>query len=178
MEIQLSIVGNGRCRSSLEAHAQRLGIQQAVRFVGRVPAGRAVRQILDGADLFVLASKTEGLPRAMIEAMARGLPCIGSAVGGIPELLSPEELVSRGDAVALARKIAEISADPGRMSRLSTENLARARNYHDSILRKRRRAFLTHVQEETREWDRRPVEASADRNLGRDRSTVEAEGLR
>jgi glycosyltransferase involved in cell wall biosynthesis len=178
MEIQLSIVGNGRCRSSLEAHAQRLGIQRAVRFVGRVPAGRAVRQILDGADLFVLASKTEGLPRAMIEAMARGLPCIGSAVGGIPELLSPEELVSRGDAVALACKIGEISADPGRMSRLSTENLARARNYHDSILRKRRRAFLTHVQEETREWDRRPVEASADRNLGRDRNSVQAEGLR
>jgi len=63
------------------------------------------------------------MPRAMIEAMARGLPCIGSAVGGIPELLSSEDLVSRGDAGALALKIMEVVSQPDRMTRMSDEQI-------------------------------------------------------
>src|SRR4029077_4545824 len=118
MAIQLTIVGNGRCRAALDTGARERGIERDVRFTGRVPAGAPVREILDGADLFVLASKTEGLPRAMIEAMARGLPCIGSAVGGIPELLGASELVPRGNAAALAAKIEEVAMDFDRMTRI------------------------------------------------------------
>ncbi len=155
MDIELVIVGDGRCRESLERHAQHRGVERIVKFVGRISAGDGVRDELDRADLFILASKTEGLPRAMIEAMARGLPCIGSAVGGIPDLLGPEELVPRGDAMALARKIKEICAYPDRMARLSAENLSKAREYHDSILSSRRRQFLSHVQEATRRWSQK-----------------------
>ena len=178
MELQLAIVGNGRCRASFETRAQRCGIQEYVNFVGHVPAGAAVREILDHADLFVLASKTEGLPRAMIEAMARALPCLGSAVGGIPELLGPGELVPRGDTVALASKIREVFANPGRMNRLSAENLARARDYHDSILRSRRRQFLTHVREATREWSRGRLHARSKQSPREDRKAMPTEGLR
>lgn len=152
LDIQLVIVGDGRCRESLERHAQHCGVERIMKFAGRVSAGAGVRDELDHADLFVLASKTEGLPRAMIEAMARGLPCIGSAVGGIPELLGSEELVPRGDAMALALKINEVCADPHRMTLLSVENLAKARGYHDSILSSRRRQFFAHVQEATLRW--------------------------
>jgi glycosyltransferase involved in cell wall biosynthesis len=155
LDLQLVIVGEGRCRSELERYARLRGIESRVTFAGRLPAGEAVRSELDRADLFVLASRTEGVPRAMIEAMARGLPCIGSTVGGIPELLPNEDLVPVGDARALARKIREVIIDPDRMTRMSAANLARARDYHASLLTDRRREFFVSVREATHQWTRK-----------------------
>ena len=131
------------------------GWQAACDFWGTFRTGDAVRKELDAADLFVLPSRTEGLPRALIEAMARALPCIGSSVGGIPELLSPSEQVPPGDVDALANKILEILGDRERCCRLSHENLQRARDYHVDALHPRRRAFYRAVQEATTEWQRR-----------------------
>ena len=88
----------------------------------------------------------------MIEAMARGLPCIGSTVGGIPELLPAEDLVPPGDAPALARKIMEVLGDPDRMARMSARNLATAAEYRDDILSERRRAFYTYLRDRTQAW--------------------------
>ena len=88
----------------------------------------------------------------MIEAMARALPCIGSTVGGIPELLPPEDMVFPGDAGALARKIREVVTDPARMARMSARNLKMAREYRGEILRERRIAFYRYVRERTKEW--------------------------
>jgi glycosyltransferase involved in cell wall biosynthesis len=152
LKLELVIVGSGRLRPQLERYAQVRGLGDRVKFTGRLPAGEPVRKELDGADLFVLASKTEGLPRAMIEAMARGLPCIGTAVGGIPELLDPEDLVPRGNASALAEKITEVIHNPARMTRMSAANLMRARDYHTSVLSPRRRQFYAYLREATQEW--------------------------
>jgi glycosyltransferase involved in cell wall biosynthesis len=113
-----------------------------------------VQTELDHADLFIMPSRTEGLPRALLEAMARGLPCIGSAVGGIPELLPPEDLFPAGDPLALARKIQEVLADSAGMQRMATHNLKRASDYHETILRERRLAFYRFVREQTQAWGR------------------------
>lgn len=150
--LSLAVLGDGKHRAELEALAQRLGLEGSVAFHGTVPGGEAVRAELDRADIFVLPSRTEGLPRAMIEAMARGLPCIGSAVGGIPELLPPEDMVPPGDARALARKIQEVASSPERMAAMSARNLAKAQEYRDDVLRERRIAFYRHVRERTEEW--------------------------
>jgi glycosyltransferase involved in cell wall biosynthesis len=152
VDLEVGLVGDGRFRPALQERARGLGIGDRVRFLGHLPPGEAVRAALDSADLFVLPSKQEGLPRAMIEAMARGLPCIGSTVGGIPELLPPEDLVPPGDAGALAAKIAGVLADPARMAAMSARNLDRARGYRDDVLRARRVAFYRHVREETEAW--------------------------
>lgn len=160
LDLQLVILGEGRRRLKLQRHTRLRGIEDRVTFAGRLPAGEAVRDELDRADLFVLPSRTEGVPRAMIEAMARGLPCIGSTVGGIPELLADECLVPVGDAAGLARKIREVVLDPGRMTRMSAENLARARDYHASLLTDRRRQFFRFVRQATNEWmQNRPATA-------------------
>jgi L-malate glycosyltransferase len=143
----LVFVGDGRYRQQVEAQAKTRGLMDRVSFLGQLPAGEATREQLDRADLFVLPSRAEGLPRAMIEAMARGLPCIGSTAGGIPELLAPEDMVPPDDVAALARKIREVTSDPERMSRSSARNLERARLYHENALREPRNRFYQHVRE-------------------------------
>jgi glycosyltransferase involved in cell wall biosynthesis len=88
----------------------------------------------------------------MIEAMARALPCLGSTVGGISELIPEEDLVPPGDAPALARKIREVITDPVRMARMSARNLAKAGEYSDAELASRRKAFYQHLRARTEAW--------------------------
>jgi glycosyltransferase involved in cell wall biosynthesis len=152
LELRLVVVGDGRCRPDLESLASSLGIEHRVTFIGQVPAGTAVLQQLDRADLFVLPTWSEGLPRAVIEAMARALPCVCTAVAGIPELLQREDLVPPGDPGALAAKIAEIVQDPDRMTAMSARNLTKAGDYREEILRERRVQFYRHVREQTETW--------------------------
>jgi glycosyltransferase involved in cell wall biosynthesis len=152
LDICLTIVGDGKYRGQLERQAERLGLTDRVVFRGQLPQGNAVLAELDSADLFIMPSRTEGLPRAMIEAMACGLPCIGSAVGGIPELLPPEDLVPPGDAKALAGKIREVVTDVDRMTRMSLRNLGRTNDFRDDILQQRRRAFYGFLRRQTEEW--------------------------
>jgi glycosyltransferase involved in cell wall biosynthesis len=152
LELKLVIVGDGKHRAELEAQAAKLGLGERVCFRGQLTTGDAVYAQLDQADLFVLPSKTEGLPRAIIEAMVRGLPCIGSTVGGIPELLPPEDMVPPGDVAALARKIREVLTDPERMGRMSTCNLGKAKEFREQILFERRTVFYRYVRERTEVW--------------------------
>jgi glycosyltransferase involved in cell wall biosynthesis len=142
IDVTLAVVGDGRHRADLESRAAKLGIANRVDFRGQLPSAEAVRDELDLADLFVLPSRAEGLPRAMIEAMARGLPCIGSTVGGIPELLPAEDLVPPDAAAALARKIAEVVTDPRRMAAMSERNLQTSREYGADIAKAQHIAFL------------------------------------
>lgn len=152
LDIRLSLVGDGRYRTKFEELARSKGIADNVDFLGQLPGGAAVRAELDRSDLFVLPSHTEGLPRAMIEAMARGLPCVGSAVGGIPELIGAECLVPRADSRALATKIREVITDPVLMAKMSARNLAKAVNYGNEILRNRRIEFYSYLGQKTEEW--------------------------
>jgi glycosyltransferase involved in cell wall biosynthesis len=89
----------------------------------RVPA------LLGAADLFVLPSRREGLPIALLEAMEAGLAIVATPVGGIPEALAHGEagvLVPAGDARALADALAALARDPARRRALSEAARARA----------------------------------------------------
>jgi glycosyltransferase involved in cell wall biosynthesis len=152
LDIKLILLGDGLYRAELEALAATLGLGQRVGFQGWLPTSEAVREELDRADIFVLPSHQEGLPKAMIEAMARSLPCIGSTVGGIPELLASEDLVPPGDVTALANKIREVATNPERMARMSARNLEKAKDYTDEVLFERRKEFYHYVREETEAW--------------------------
>ncbi|HTU17126.1 MAG TPA: glycosyltransferase [Gemmataceae bacterium] len=152
LDLRLVFVGGGQYQPVLAAQAATLGLGERVVFLGQVASSDAVRATLDSADLFVLPSHCEGLPRAMIEAMARALPCIGSRVGGVPELLPDEDLVEAGDVTGLAAKISEVLADPERLARMSARNLEKAGEYRPEALRERRLAFYRHVRDRTRAW--------------------------
>lgn len=151
-DLSLIFVGGGQKLTQLSEQARLLGIADRVHFAGNVASGAGVRRYLDEADIFILPSFQEGLPRAMVEAMARGLPCIGSAVGGIPELLAREELVPPGDVHSLAEKLIQLSRDPKRMTRLSERNLKRSQDFREGALRNRRVSFYRTVREQTQEW--------------------------
>jgi len=152
LDLRLAFVGDGKYRNELDASATAQGLAGRVDFLGQLPMGEGVARVLDQADLFILPSHQEGLPRAMVEAMARALPCIGSTVGGIPELLPPEDLVPPGDVEALTLKIQEIATDPTRMTRMSRRNLETAGQYRDSVLQERRKAFYEYVRSGIEAW--------------------------
>jgi phosphatidylinositol alpha-1,6-mannosyltransferase len=144
--VEAHLAGDGRSRPQFEALAQKLGVSSAAHFHGHIPAGKAVFEFLDSIDIFVMPSRTEGLPRTLLEAMARGCPCIASSVGGIPELLPPEALVSPSDAKQLAAAIHQFISEPSLMARMIERNADIARGYRPEILRQARYGFLQEVR--------------------------------
>jgi glycosyltransferase involved in cell wall biosynthesis len=87
-DIHLHIVGSGPQSTYLKQLSKTLEIDSLVTFHGFVPPGPELWSHFDEADLFVLFSRTEGLPRVVAEAMSRGTPVITSAVGGLPNLIN------------------------------------------------------------------------------------------
>ncbi len=154
LDAELTIIGTGRQKSVFESLARRLAVSDRLTFLGSLPAGEPIRRRLDASDVFVLPSRQEGLPRALVEAMARGLACIGTRVGGVPELLPECAVVAPGDADELAGRILEFAANPTRRAELGAQNLATARRYHEDILQPRRIAFYQRLRDLTVAWQR------------------------
>lgn len=146
LSIEALLAGDGRYLPAMKSLAAELGIGAHTQFLGQLPFGQSVLEFLDSVDLFVMPSYAEGLPRALLEAMARGCPCIGSNVGGIPELLRPEDMVPARDAHALAAKLLESARSPDELKRMSQRNLEKAREFNPEALRQIRRAFYEFVK--------------------------------
>jgi glycosyltransferase involved in cell wall biosynthesis len=146
-ELSLTFVGDGRRRREVETSPAARELGNRVEFVGALPPGDPVIRALDAADVFVLPSRQEGLPRAMIEAMARGLPCIGSTVGGMGELLPSEFLVAPGVVQNLAEVIARVVRDPLLLTEMSKRNVQVASRYTATVLGPRRAKFYAFVRD-------------------------------
>jgi glycosyltransferase involved in cell wall biosynthesis len=146
---ELVVIGEGRYRGELEQLATELGVD--ARFTSQLKRAEVMTQ-LDGADLFVLASRTEGLPRALLEAMARGLPCVATRVGGIPELLDDNVLCDSGSVPQLVTRIRAILDGTVDANDQAARNLTRARDFRSEVLRVRRRDFYRGVRLATELW--------------------------
>lgn len=141
-DVYLTVMGDGAFRAEYETQASRLGMTERVQFCGNVPP-EAVLEQFRSSDLFVMPSRTEGLPRAMIEAMAQALPCIGTNVGGIPELLDETALVPIDDSHALANCIERFLRDRQLFAAQSERNLRRSRDFETSLISERRFQFYS-----------------------------------
>jgi glycosyltransferase involved in cell wall biosynthesis len=133
--VRLRIVGDGPYRSELEAAAQARGIAESVSFAGELPPA-AVREELEAADIFCMASFSEGLPVSLMEAMAVGAPCITTWIAGIPELAENEVTaltVPPARADALAAAIARLARDPELRLRLARAARERVEQSHSLI---------------------------------------------
>lgn len=121
----LALVGDGPERAALEAQVQRLGLGEHVRFVG---FQEDVVRYLHAADGFVLASRIEGLPNALLEAMACGCPVLATRIGGSLEAIADEGqglLVPVDDVEALAGGLARLLDDAALRARLGAGAAAR-----------------------------------------------------
>src|SRR6266481_4296842 len=127
--IGLIVGGDGPLLNDLRVHAASLGIQDCVRFLGFV---QDVRPLYEACDAFVLASQTEGMPIAVLEAMALGLPIVASRVGGIPLMLDDETealLVEPNDYRSLYETLRRLVADEPLRTKIA--QAARARFERD-----------------------------------------------
>jgi glycosyltransferase involved in cell wall biosynthesis len=118
------IAGDGELRRALEEKAAALGIAARVRFLGW---RRDLATIYAASDVFLLTSRNEGTPVALIEAMASGIPGVSTDVGGVKDVIPSADLGARvagGNANALAEAIVRYLADPA--LRRSTGARARA----------------------------------------------------
>jgi len=142
---KLQLVGDGENIENLKELAKELNVSDNVEFLGYVKSGEDVFRLLDKADLFVLPSRQEGLPRAMLEAFARALPCIGSTVGGFPELLNSEYMVTPNDEKSLGQLMINVLSDPKKLSNMSANNLLKSTKYSSSVFRKTRMDFYKRI---------------------------------
>lgn len=111
---QLRFVGDGPDRSELERLVGSKGLSAHVRFEGPVNQDR-IREFYRQADLFALASFAEGIPVVLMEAMAMEIPCVSTAINGIPELIRDGVdglLVAPSDADGLAAALARLMDEP------------------------------------------------------------------
>jgi glycosyltransferase involved in cell wall biosynthesis len=121
VETRLAIAGGGPEEPRLRRYAQALGIGSRVCFVGPVFGADKVK-LLAGADAMVLASYAEGLPYALLESMAAGIPVIATPVGAIPDVVSDGIhgfVVPPRDGKAIAEALAVLAGDRERLSWMS-----------------------------------------------------------
>jgi glycosyltransferase involved in cell wall biosynthesis len=128
----LLLVGDGPLGADLRALSVQLGVGAVVHFAGY--QSRPER-FLGATDVFALTSRHEGMPLAILEAWAAGLPVVASRVGGVPGLVSDGEtglLFDPGDEAALAASLVELLRDRDRASRLARAGRSRVAQEYDS----------------------------------------------
>lgn len=130
----------------LKEYADTLGVGDNIHFMGYLSRVE-LSQLLDRVDLFVMPTRAEGLPRVIIEAMAKGLPAISTPVSGNPELLPSHFLVDYDDVETLADRINELATNPTVYNQSSKENFENGLKYEASILEKRRDLFYTQLKD-------------------------------
>lgn len=143
---QLTMIGAGQHLPSLKENTVQLNIQDNVNFVGEIKSNEVVDH-LSKADLFVLPSRTEGLPRAIIEAMAQGLPCVGTKVGGIPELIPEELCVPADDAQSLFNVLSKLCNNVDELTKQSAINLEKSKQYGNQFLSQKRKGFYQSLKD-------------------------------
>jgi glycosyltransferase involved in cell wall biosynthesis len=119
-ECRLLLVGDGPLRAEIETQARALGVANAVHFLG---ARADVEHVLPALDIFVLASSTEGMSNAILEAQSCGLPVVATDVGGNPEVIEHEVtglLVPASQPAGLTAALRDLVAAPERRAALGT----------------------------------------------------------
>lgn len=130
----------------LKRLACELGVSDRIEFIGGVNRIQ-LSDYLEQADLYVMPTWGEGLPRVIIEAMAKGLPCITTPVAGNPELVDEHFLVSYYDTKTLADRIEELITDKFLYEQTSRINFERSGKYEATKLQERRDEFYKKLKE-------------------------------
>jgi len=140
LNFKFYLLGSGQ-RDKIETYAHQCGVSNQLVLSGILKGGKDVVHWLDKLDIYLQPSRTEGLPRGLIEAMSRGIPAVGSDVGGIPELLPEKYLCKVDDAIDLANIIIGIIENYDYYITASEYNTKTARVYSQTNLTSARKRF-------------------------------------
>jgi glycosyltransferase involved in cell wall biosynthesis len=136
-DAQLLIVGSGPAESQLKEQVEAYNLQETVTFTGWLEKAE-IRRVFSKSRVFALSSRNEGFCLALLEAMASGLPCVATRVGGIPEVVGEKEaaeLVPPENPDALAKVLTTILKDDERATELSHIGHRRAKEFSsESVL--------------------------------------------
>lgn len=135
------LVGNGD-NSMLKELSKKYGVEDEVVFLGS-KTHEDVFKILDSIDIYIQPSLQEGLPRALIEAMSRGCPAIGSNAGGIPELLDDKFIFKKRDVNGIISILNNI--DNTCLIHQSKLNFNTAKKYMKEVLESNRKMFYEKI---------------------------------
>lgn len=135
------LVGNGD-PTYLQNVAEKLQISDHIKFYGVIQHD-CITGILDETDIYILPSKQEGLPRALVEAMSRACPALGSNIAGIPELLDQDCMFKKGDVEGICQALRSFTID--KMKIQAQRNFEKAKSYELSVLEARRTQFFNNV---------------------------------
>jgi glycosyltransferase involved in cell wall biosynthesis len=144
--IELCILGGSASEIAMyQSHCRELNIEQNVRFEGFLTAEQIAPHHLSSR-VFVIPSTNENSPNTLAEAMVSGMPCIASAVGGIPSMIDVEEtglLFSSGNVDQLVGQLERVLEDDALCLRLgnAAAKVARARHYPESVARETHEAY-------------------------------------
>jgi len=136
-DIEYQVVGSGD-NKYLQEVAEKNNVNDNVVFIGSL-SHEKIFDWIDNIDIYVQPSKTEGLPRSLVEAMSRACPCIGSEAGGIPELLDQEYVFKKGKNKDLAKLIEGFSES--KMLQQAKLNFEQAKKYNDEAINIKRNKF-------------------------------------
>jgi glycosyltransferase involved in cell wall biosynthesis len=137
---RLLLVGEGPERAPLERRAEALGVADRLQVTGIVAD---VTACLTAADVVAAPSRNEGMGRVLVEAMALGVPVVGAAVGGIPDVIVDGEcgrLVPTEDPAALARALVELGRDESLRRKLGEAAVGRAEAFSTAVADAKMRA--------------------------------------
>jgi glycosyltransferase involved in cell wall biosynthesis len=145
IDAEYHLVGGGDPQR-LRTLARKLGVEGRVVFHGSLEHSR-VFALLDDMDVYIQPSRQEGLPRAVIEAMSRALPCAGARTGGIPELIADDRVFAPGSLDEIVSIITKLR-DKERQSQDSRQNFSRAKDYGRDRLSSKRNQFYREFLED------------------------------
>ena len=141
-------LAGGGDASELKRLVEKLKLQDRVFFDGMLPHEQMF-QWLDALDVYVQPSLVESMPRAVIEAMSRGLPVVGSRVGGVPELLSDEYIFQPKNSKAISEMLSALT--PERMEQMARQNFEKAKQFQKDVLEQKRFEFYSAFAAEAEE---------------------------
>ena len=145
-DFMLYIAGNGD-GNNIRRLLDKYDLNNHVKILGPLKSGEEVFKFLDSLNIYLHPSLTEGLPRALIEAMSRACPALASSIGGIPELLDEKYLHQPGDYKELSKQIESYSIDKEKLLLMANENFIKSKEYTNSKLNKRRSEFFKNFRD-------------------------------
>jgi len=145
--IQLYFVGVGDFQW-VTSLAKELNLQSCIKFIGSKESGSPIFELLKEMSLYIQPSFTEGMPRALLEAMSMGCPVMGSIVGGIPDVVSKDLLHQKSDYKTIAKQIERLCFNREILKKESLRSISVVKPYLKNNLNAKRKIFYKQMNKD------------------------------